>query len=720
MAKRSRRRFIFSKASLQPYSDICGLWGLRILLDLGGWKGLAGYPGSLTFDGDMLQAIGLGEHEDEDMSPAAFLRMLRDRQAELEADADHYYKPLAAGMRRLGEAFHIGPAEQLIQAFAAIIADDKFLDNVADSLGQLNSAGVVQVLSVVLDLPGNEVNKALAADSHLSRSGLLRLNRRSSEAGGRKLEPLAGIGDLMFDHSHRVEDFLVEHFSTAAAATLTVSDYPHLQDWIDDLCRYLAQARATNLVGVNVLLYGPPGTGKTELAKAVAAALGFVLYEVSCIDEDGDAIGGRLRLRAYQLAQYCLARDERALVLFDEVEDVFSDHDNPFERLLQTTRDKSKGYTNRLLESNTIPSFWLTNDAHSIDPAFKRRFDLVLEMPIPPQRVRRRIAAHHLGRLPVSEAWLDGLSRHQGISPAVLGCTARVVGAIIGAGDDANADADAEDGRGGQQERVEQRLERLIGGQLRVQGLPDRLDLRPRTLTAYRPDLLNTDRPIAPIVAGIVRGRRARLCLYGDPGTGKSAFADHIAEQIGCPLLRKRASDLLRPYVGETEMLIGQMFREAEDDGAVLLLDEADSFLRDRRQARQGWEVTQVNELLTRMETYEGVFICATNLVDDLDPAAARRFDFKLRFDALRLDQRWTLFTQVLREQGFKGARKVDWLPRLAGLDGLTPGDFAAVIRQGRIQREPLRAGELFERLRGECVFRDRTQSRGIGFGAVI
>ena len=167
-------------------------------------------------------------------------------------------------------------------------------------------------------------------------------------------------------------------------------------------------------------------------------------------------------------------------------------------------------------------------------------------------------------------------------------------------------------------------------------------------------------------------------------------------------------------------MLIGQMFRQAEDDGAVLLLDEADSFLRDRRQARQGWEVAQVNELLTQMETFEGIFICATNLIDDLDPAAARRFDFKLRFDVLRLDQRWTLFSQVLREQGFKGTRKVDWLSRLAGLDGLTPGDFAAVIRQGRIQEESLCAKELFARLRGECEFRGRKQSRGIGFEARI
>ena len=81
------------------------------------------------------------------------------------------------------------------------------------------------------------------------------------------------------------------------------------------------------------------------------------------------------------------------------------------------------------------------------------------------------------------------------------------------------------------------------------------------------------------------------------------------------PLLVRRASDLLSMFVGEVEKNIARAFREAEDDGALLLIDEVDSFLQDRRGAQRSWEVTQVNEMLTQMEGFAGVFIASTNLL---------------------------------------------------------------------------------------------------------
>jgi SpoVK/Ycf46/Vps4 family AAA+-type ATPase len=66
------------------------------------------------------------------------------------------------------------------------------------------------------------------------------------------------------------------------------------------------------------------------------------------------------------------------------------------------------------------------------------------------------------------------------------------------------------------------------------------------------------------------------------------------------------------------------------DRKAVLLLDEADSFLRSRRRAERNYEVTEVNEMLQGMERFAGIFICTTNLFEDLDEAALRRFTFKI------------------------------------------------------------------------------------------
>ena len=77
---------------------------------------------------------------------------------------------------------------------------------------------------------------------------------------------------------------------------------------------------------------------------------------------------------------------------------------------------------------------------------------------------------------------------------------------------------------------------------------------------------------------------------------------------------------------------------------AVLLLDEADSFLRSRRLAERNYEVSEVNEMLQGMERFGGVFICTTNLFDELDEAALRRFTFKIRFKPLEVTQRLAMF----------------------------------------------------------------------------
>jgi SpoVK/Ycf46/Vps4 family AAA+-type ATPase len=91
--------------------------------------------------------------------------------------------------------------------------------------------------------------------------------------------------------------------------------------------------------------------------------------------------------------------------------------------------------------------------------------------------------------------------------------------------------------------------------------------------------------------------------------------------------------------LGETEQNLARMFQDAAADNVVLLLDEADSFLQDRRGAERSWEVSQVNEMLTQMETFQGVFVASTNLMESLDQASLRRFDIKVKFDFLGRDQ---------------------------------------------------------------------------------
>jgi SpoVK/Ycf46/Vps4 family AAA+-type ATPase len=218
----------------------------------------------------------------------------------------------------------------------------------------------------------------------------------------------------------------------------------------------------------------------------------------------------------------------------------------------------------------------------------------------------------------------------------------------------------------------------------------------------------------------VVQALRARghgtLCFHGPPGSGKTALARYIAQAMEQPLMVKQASDLMSKYVGETEQQMAAMFRDAQAEKAVLLLDEADSFLQDRRGAQRNYEVSEVNEMLQGMERFPGVFICTTNLFERLDPAALRRFTFKIRFMPLEREQRVQMFvTEALGgdAQGLSGGMQA----RLDQLDELCPGDFAAVKRQATILDTTLEPMEFLEQLEAEHRLKPEVRdSRSMGF----
>jgi SpoVK/Ycf46/Vps4 family AAA+-type ATPase len=264
--------------------------------------------------------------------------------------------------------------------------------------------------------------------------------------------------------------------------------------------------------------------------------------------------------------------------------------------------------------------------------------------------------------------------------------------------------------------------EQLIERQLRNSdhALGNHADHNPARPMATQYDLSMLNVECRFEVPRIVQALQARghgsLCFYGPPGTGKTALGEHIAQALGKTLLVKQASDLMRKYVGETEQQMAAMFREAESEKAVLLLDEADSFLQDRRGAQRTYEVTEVNEMLQGMELYKGIFICTTNLLDRLDQAALRRFTFKIRFKPLSGEQRETMF-RVEALGGDDASFTSVIRHRLGLMEQLCPGDFAAVKRQALILDTQLTALEFLEQLEAEHRIKPEVrESRGMGF----
>jgi hypothetical protein len=161
---------------------------------------------------------------------------------------------------------------------------------------------------------------------------------------------------------------------------------------------------------------------------------------------------------------------------------------------------------------------------------------------------------------------------------------------------------------------------------------------------------------------------------------------------------------------------MARMFEEAQAEGAVLLLDEADSFLRSRRRAERNYEVTEVNEMLQGMERFAGIFVCTTNLFDEIDEAALRRFTFKIRFHALTAEQRVRMFVaEALGGQA--DLLTAEQRGRLLALDELAPGDFAAVQRQVDVLGAGFEPDEFLSQLEGEHRVKPGVrQRRGMGF----
>ncbi|MGH8502863.1 MAG: AAA family ATPase [Gammaproteobacteria bacterium] len=256
-------------------------------------------------------------------------------------------------------------------------------------------------------------------------------------------------------------------------------------------------------------------------------------------------------------------------------------------------------------------------------------------------------------------------------------------------------------------------IEHLVDSTLKAQGHPSlKRDDANRLPEFYDPAFINTDADLVAIADGLRQTKSGRVCLYGPPGTGKTAFGRWLADRLGVSLHVRRASDLLSMWVGATEKNIARAFREAEQDGALFLLDEVDSFLQDRRGAQRSWEVTQVNEMLTQMENFPGVFIASTNLMEGLDQAAFRRFDLKVKFGYLRAEQAWALLERQCAALSMP-APDTALQPRVAKLAVLTPGDFAAVARQHRFR--PIESAIAFvQALQAECAMKDGHRPRWV------
>jgi len=184
------------------------------------------------------------------------------------------------------------------------------------------------------------------------------------------------------------------------------------------------------------------------------------------------------------------------------------------------------------------------------------------------------------------------------------------------------------------------------------------------------------------------RGIDAKLIFYGPPGTGKTMTAISLGKSLKKKILSFDCSKILSMYVGESEKNVRKIFDTYKEltqktkSEPVLLLNEADQFLSARSTGVGGSADKMHNQMqnifLEQLEKFNGILIATTNLLENIDPAFSRRFDYKIAFEKPTLKERMELWKKMLPKRA-QYEKEFD-ISHLAKYD-LTGGQISVIIK---------------------------------------
>jgi SpoVK/Ycf46/Vps4 family AAA+-type ATPase len=127
--------------------------------------------------------------------------------------------------------------------------------------------------------------------------------------------------------------------------------------------------------------------------------------------------------------------------------------------------------------------------------------------------------------------------------------------------------------------------------------------------------------------------------------------ASVIASELGLELMRIDLSQVVSKWVGETEKNLARIFDEAQEANAMLLFDEADALFAKRTEvktAQDRYANLEVNYILQRMETFDGISVLTSNFEGSIDQALQRRLNFRVRFPEPEVEEREILWRKLL------------------------------------------------------------------------
>lgn len=181
----------------------------------------------------------------------------------------------------------------------------------------------------------------------------------------------------------------------------------------------------------------------------------------------------------------------------------------------------------------------------------------------------------------------------------------------------------------------------------------------------------------------------SKILFYGSAGTGKTITALALAKSLKKPILHFDCSKILSMYVGESEKNVRKIFDSYKDiakqskNDPILLLDEADQFLSMRTSGGNGADKMHnqmQNIFLEQIEKFEGILIATTNLLETLDSAFSRRFNYKIEFKRPNFEQRMEIWNLHIPQNAHFDMPLNAMIEKLAHYD-LSGGQISLVIK---------------------------------------
>jgi AAA+ superfamily predicted ATPase len=450
---------------------------------------------------------------------------------------------------------------------------------------------------------------------------------------------------------------------------------------------------------LNFLFYGAEGTGKTELARTVAAETGRALYEVGLEYKSNQGIFGKAshkegmisyRVRALRIAEMSL-RDKNIMLVVDEADLLL----NCFE----------KGVLNKFLEDLRLPIIWITNNIHWVERSTMRRFQYSISFDLANQSIRKKlwdsVVEKHNAEQIFSAARREKLAEKYEISTGGIELAVQNEMALLESGIHKEIS----------EEILENHVE-LLGLKTNKQTLSRAPKYDVSVLNIPQLDeVLHSAKCYSELLKSKRTEGNMTMLLYGPPGTGKTEFARYLARQCGLSFREISYGQISSKYIGETEKNLAEAFKQANEAGELLFIDEADSLIADRKGAVRSWEVTQTNEFLVQLESAKCMVVCSTNFQGHLDIASNRRFHFHLQFGFLKKEG-----IIKMTECFFPDLCNENW-NSITGIDSLAPGDFyAAYKRLQWLPKEEITASRVIQELEGMVAAKEPYGTRKIGF----